>query len=123
MAASADVPPRVRQFASELAQPQPMRRGSVSERAIRCGKANCACADDPKARHGPYPSLTQAVGARQQIAAGRRFRAQIDDYWEACEEWADTQLQLSPAAPSGDAKKRGSQRSSKATSSGRSKRS
>src|ERR1035441_4668110 len=46
MAASVDVPPRVRQFASELAQPQPMRRGSVSERAIRCGKANCACADD-----------------------------------------------------------------------------
>jgi hypothetical protein len=138
MAAAVDVPPRVRQFASELAQPQPMRRGSVSERAIRCGKANCACADDPKARHGPYPSLTQAVGgktrsrfltaeqavvARQQIAAGRQFRAQIDDYWEACEEWADTQLQLSPAAPSGDAKKRGSQRSSKATSSGKSKRS
>jgi len=115
-----------------------MRRGSVSERAIRCGKANCACADDPKARHGPYPSLTQAVGgktrsrfltaeqavvARQQIAAGRQFRAQIDDYWEACEEWADTQLQLSPAAPSGDAKKGGSKRSSKATSSGKSKRS
>src|SRR5450755_4466763 len=122
MAAPVDVPLRVRQFASELAQPQPMRRGSVSERAIRCGKANCACADDPKARHGPYPSLTQAVGgktrsrfltaeqavvARQQIAAGRRFRAQIDDYWEACEEWADTQLQLSPAAPSGETKKRG----------------
>jgi hypothetical protein len=34
MVASVDIPPRVRQFASELAQPQPMRRGSVSERAI-----------------------------------------------------------------------------------------
>ena len=113
-----------------------MRRGSVGERTIRCGKAGCACAGDPKARHGPYHSLTQAVGgkthsrfltaeqaaiARQQVAAGRQFRAQIDDCWEACEEWADSQL--SPAAPSGDAKKGGSRRSSKATSSGKSKRS
>jgi hypothetical protein len=47
------------------------------------------------------PSYGLRCRARQQIAAGRQFRAQIDDYWEACEEWADTQLQLSPAAPSG----------------------
>jgi hypothetical protein len=70
-----------------------------------------------------FLTAEQAVVARQQIAAGRQFRAQIDDYWEACEEWADTQLQLSPAAPSFGAKKGGSKRSSKATSSGKSKRS
>src|SRR6266849_6496543 len=129
MATSTDVPSRVRQIAGVLAQPRPMRRGSVSERMIRCGKPGCACAADPQARHGPYYSLTQAVSgktrsrfltgeqaaiAEQQVAAGRHFRAQIDDYWEACEEWANTQLQLSPAASSGEGPKRGSQRNSQA---------
>jgi|SRR6266446_3234136 len=138
MAASTDVPARVRQIASALAQPRPMRRGSVSDRTIRCGKPGCACAGDPKARHGPYHSLTQAVDgktrsrfltaeqatvAQQQVAAGRQFRAQIDDYWEACEEWADTQLPLSPTASSEEAKKKGSRRNSKARSSRKSKRS
>ena len=138
MATSLEVPPRVRQLATELAQPQPMRRGSVSPRTIKCGKAGCACADDPQARHGPYYSLTQAVEgktrsrfltaeqapmAQQQIAAGRKFREQVDHYWEACEEWADAQIQLSTAASSEEAKKRGSRRSSKATSSKKSKRS
>ena len=138
MAASSEIPPRVRQFATELAQPQPMRRGSVSERLIKCGKAGCACARDPKARHGPYQSLTQAVGgktrsrfltpeqtavAQQQVAAGRQFRQKVDHYWEACEEWADAQMELPPAASSGEAKKKGSKQKSKTISSRKSKRS
>lgn len=84
-----------------------MRRGSLSQRTIKCSKPTCACAQDPKARHGPYYSLTQAVGGktrsrfltsqeaelvRQQIAAGREFRGRVDALWEACEEWADSQL-------------------------------
>src|SRR5260370_31746649 len=128
MAASLEIPPRVRQLATELAQPQPMRRGSVAPRTIKCGKPGCACADDPQARHGPYHSLTQAVKgktrsrfltaeqaplAQQQIAAGRKFREQVDDYWKACEEWADAQIQLSTVGSSGEAKKRGSRRTSK----------
>src|ERR1017187_4856007 len=107
MAASPEVPPRVRQLVTELAQPQPMRRGSLSPRTIKCGKAGCACAHDPKARHGPYFSLTQAVEgktrsrflsaeraavAQQQIATGRQFREHVDTYWEVCEEWADAEL-------------------------------
>jgi len=102
------IPPCIRQLAAELADPQPMRRGSLSERTIKCSKPNCACAQDPKARHGPYYSLTQAVGGktrsrfltveqaevvRQQIDAGREFRGQVDAFWEACEQWADTQLE------------------------------
>ena len=82
------VPPRIRQLAAELADPKPMRRGSLSERTIKCSKPSCACAHDPKARHGPYYSLTQAVGGktrsrfltgeqadvvRQQIDAGRKL--------------------------------------------------
>src|SRR2546426_12466141 len=138
MAISPEVPNRVRQLADELAHPQPMRRGSLSERTIRCGKAGCACADNPKARHGPYHSLTQAVGgktrsrflsaehtavAQQQVAAGRQFRQKVDSYWEACEEWADAQLELPPAASSGEAKKKRSKQKSKTISSRKSKRS
>ena len=138
MAASSEVPPRVRQLVSELAQPQPMRRGSVSERSIRCGKAGCACHKDPKARHGPYVSLTQAIAgktrsrfltaeqaavAQQQIATGRKFRQQLDTYWEVCEEWADAQLELPPVAADGEAQKGGSKRTSKTKSSKKSNRS
>src|ERR1035441_5665064 len=135
---SPEVPSRVRQLADKLARAQPMRRGSLSDRTIRCGKAGCACADNPKARHGPYHSLTQAVGgktrsrflseeqaavARQQIAAGREFRGHVDAYWEACEQWADAQLEPAPTAPSEEAEKRGSKRNFKPTSSRKSKRS
>ena len=138
MTAFSEIPPRVRQLVTELAQPQPMRRGSVSERTIKCGKAGCACAQDPKARHGPYYSLTQAVAgktrsqfltadqaavAQQQIAAGRKFREQVGSYWEVCEAWADSQLEHPPTASSGEVQKRGSKRRSKTTSSMKSKRS
>lgn len=30
----------------------PLMRGSLVERLRRCGKPNCACAQDPSARHG-----------------------------------------------------------------------
>ena len=138
MAITPEIPSRVRQLADELAQSQPMRRGSLSERTIRCGKAGCACADNPKARHGPYHSLTQAVGgktrsrfltteqagvAQQQIAAGREFREHVDAYWRACEEWADSQLESGSAASAKEAEKKGSRGSLKPTSSRKSKRS
>jgi len=133
MATSAppDVPPRVRQLASELADAKPMRRGSLSDRTIKCSKPGCACAQDPKARHGPYHSLTHAVAgktrsrfltaeqadlAQQQIDAGRKFRSHVDALWEACEQWADSQL-AGVSASSGEAKKGGSQRISKPKSS------
>lgn len=138
MTTTPEVPPRVRQLVTELAQPQPMRRGSVSERTIKCGKAGCACAADPKARHGPYYSLTQAVAGKtrsrfltteqasvvqRQIAAGRQFRERVDTYWEACEEWADAQIALPSAASSREAQKKGSRRRSKTISPRKSKRS
>jgi hypothetical protein len=31
---------------------QPLMRGSIVERLRRCGRPNCACARDAKARHG-----------------------------------------------------------------------
>jgi hypothetical protein len=112
-----------------------MRRGSLSERTIKCGKPGCACAQNPKARHGPYHSLTHAVEgktrsrfltdeqadlAQQQIDAGRQFRSRVDALWEACEQWADSQL-ADPSASSEEAKKGGSTRISKTKSRRRSK--
>jgi hypothetical protein len=125
-------PSPVRELAAVLSQPKPMRRGSVSERIMKCGKASCPCQQDPKARHGPYYSLTrpmagktqsrylspeQAELAREQIALGHKFRKQVEQYREACERWADAQLESSPEA----AEKGGSKPTSKTKSSRRSK--
>lgn len=130
-------PPGVHQLATELADIKPMRRGSLSERAIKCSKPSCACAQDPKARHGPYFSLTRAVGgktrsrfltpqqavlAKQQIEAGRSFRNRTDAYWDACEQWADSELAAISEAPSKEAKKKGSKLPSKTRSSKKLKR-
>jgi len=59
-----DLPPDVRSAAGVLARPQPMRRGSLGERFMKCGKAACACHADQDARHGPYFSLTRGVAYR-----------------------------------------------------------
>jgi hypothetical protein len=131
-----DAPPQVRQLASQLADAKPMRRGSLSERTIKCSKPGCACAQNPKARHGPYHSFThavdgktqsrfvtaeQAVLVQQQIDAGRQFRGHVDALWEACEDWADSQLAGASASSSGEAKKGGSKRISEKKSSRKSK--
>ena len=131
-----DTPPQVRQLASQVADAKPMRRGSLSERTIKCGKSGCACAQNPKARHGPYHSLTHAVGGKtqsrfvtaeqavvvqRQIDAGRQFRGHVDALWEACEQWADSQL-ADVSASSGEAKKGGSKRISKRISKTKSSR-
>jgi hypothetical protein len=132
-----EVPARVRDLATQLGQPRPMRRGSVSERYVKCSKPGCACADDPEARHGPYFSLTRGVGGRtqsrflsaaqaelvhRQVEAARHFRRQVEAFWQACEQWADAQLE-GPAATSEAAQKRGSRQRWKPKSSRRSKRS
>jgi len=132
------VPEEVGAVASQLAEPKPMRRGSVSERYVKCNKAGCACADHADARHGPYYSITrvvkgrtksrwldseQARQVREQVAAGRKFRELVDAYWQACERWADTQLENPEAASQAAAKKKASKRRSKSRRSTRSKRS
>lgn len=121
------VPTTVQGLAAALARPAPMRRGSVSERSMKCGRKECRCHQDPRARHGPYYSLTrmeggktrsrylsteQAALARQQIEAGQAFRDRIEAYWQACEQWADARLEDPGAARSEGAKKGASQRPS-----------
>src|SRR5258708_8942752 len=110
--AISDVPLPVRQLVTELADAKPMRRGSLSERTIKGRKPSCACAQDPKARHGPYSSLTHAVGGKtrsrfvtaeqadmvlQPIAAGRKLRGRARAFWEACSDAAVSPLSRVPA--------------------------
>src|SRR6266498_951122 len=132
------VPLPVRTLAAQVAAPTPMRRGSLSERYVKCSKPGCACAERPTARHGPYYSLTRTVGGRtqsrfvpaaqaarvrQQIAAGQQFRRHVDAFWDACEQWADAQLDAPEAAAQEAAKKGAAKKSSPRRSSPRSKRS
>jgi len=132
-----EVPGPVRALAAQFGAPRPMRRGSLTERYVKCSKPGCRCAEDPAARHGPYHSLTRGVGgqtqsrwltaeqvavARRQVEAGQQFRAQVEAYWAACEAWADAQLEAPAAAPAAG-QKRGSPRPSRRRRSARSRRS
>ena len=131
------VPTAVLEFGERLAEPKPMRRGSVSERLMKCGRKECRCQHDLQARHGPYYSLTRAEGgktksryltaeqaalAREQVEVGQQFRRRLEAYWQACERWADAQLDA-PEAVSHEAKKGASKSRSKRRSSPKSKRS
>lgn len=121
------VPPDVLETAQQLLEPRPMRRGSVSERYIKCGKPGCSCGEDPQARHGPYSSLTRAVAGKtssrylspdqaekagEQGQAAHEFRQRLEAYWQACERWADRELEAEPRAEALE-KKGSKKRSSK----------
>ena len=128
MSDQTDVPVAVHEALAALLQPRPMRRGSLSERYMKCNKTGCPCSQDPKARHGPYFSLTRGVGgstssrlvsgdqakvARLQVDAAQQFRKGIERYWQACETWADAQLKATEAASQeADLKKGASRKSS-----------
>jgi hypothetical protein len=122
----------------QLGDPIPMRRGSLTERRVKCSRPGCPCKDHPEARHGPYFSLTRSVEGstqtrliaagqvatvRRQIEAGRQFRDATELYWAACERLADAELEqlAEPAASAGE--KGGSVRRSRRKLRGRSKRS
>jgi hypothetical protein len=124
------VPARIAQLVAAFSQPEPIRRGSLYERRMKCGQATCACQDDPQAAHGPYFTLTQKVEGktrsryippeqvplvRQQIESGRLFRERGEAYWEACEGWADEQLEA-VLASSRETEKKGFKRTSKTKS-------
>jgi len=130
-------PAHLRQIAAELAEAKPMRRGSESERMVKCNKPNCPCGKAPAARHGPYFSLTRAVAgkthsrfltqeqanvARRQIQAGQEFRVALEKYWEGCEAWADSQSEASPTGSAEEAEKGGFKPTSNTKSSRKSRR-
>lgn len=63
---------------------EPLMRGSLVERLRRCGKPNCACARDPRKRHGgkflsvQLDGRTHALHVRPEDEA--RVRAAIGAY-------------------------------------------
>ena len=122
------VPADVLNVANPLADPKPMRRGSLTERYVKCNKAGCACGDSEDDRHGPYYSVSRVVKGRtqsrwldagradtvrRQIEDGQQFRKNVEAYWQACERWADAELETPDAASRGAAEKKGSKRQSK----------
>lgn len=46
---------------------EPLMRGSLVERLRRCGRANCACADDLGRRHGGKFFTVQLEGKTQSL--------------------------------------------------------
>ena len=46
---------------------RPLMRGSLVERLRRCGRANCACAADPRRRHGGKFLTVQLDGRTQAL--------------------------------------------------------
>lgn len=68
---------------------QPLMRGSIVERWRRCGRSNCACAKDPKARHGGKVIAVHLEGRAQVLPLRAedeaRVRQAVDAYgrlWE-----------------------------------------
>ena len=116
------VPAEVLNFAQQLSNPKPMRRGSVTERYVKCNKEGCLCGEREDNRHGPYYSVSrvvkgrttsrwldarQADTVRRQVEDGQQFRKNIEAYWQACERWADAELETPEAAARGAAEKKG----------------
>lgn len=112
----------------QLADPVPMRRGSLTERTVKCSRPGCPCKDRAEARHGPYFSLTRSVAGttqtrliteaqvdtvRRQIEAGRQFRDATELYWGACERLADAEIERVGDPAADRREKRGSVRRSR----------
>jgi hypothetical protein len=129
-----DLPPAVRETLTAMCEAQPMRRGSLSERWVKCSRPGCPCSEKSNARHGPYFSLTRMIAGRtrsrlltaeqaeivrRQIDAAHRFRKRLEACWQACERWADAQIDAVAPAPKGE--EGGSRRRSKRSSRKRSR--
>jgi hypothetical protein len=118
----------------QLVQVGELRLGSLIHRYRRCGKPNCVCAEPGHRGHGCWVITKRVSGknvmstvpdeedlpeVRRQLEEGRRFWKLAEEFAEASDELSRRRLKETGAdAP---AKKRGSKRSSRPRSSGRSK--
>jgi hypothetical protein len=55
---------RIADIKKEIAKMDLVCSGTLIERTKTCGKPNCRCATDPKARHGPYYEWTRSEEGR-----------------------------------------------------------
>lgn len=62
-----------RELKEALAQLGYFCKGTVLSRTLKCGRATCPCAKDPKSRHGPYFEWTYKVAGK---TAHHRLSAQ-----------------------------------------------
>jgi len=51
---------------NRLMKPQAMQVGSVVKQYMFCGKASCACHQDPQKKHGPYYYLSYKMGGKSR---------------------------------------------------------
>jgi hypothetical protein len=77
----------------------PLMRGSIVERTRRCGKPSCACARDPKARHGGLYLSVHLDGATRAVplrsADVERVREAVGRYerlWDTLSELTRCEL-------------------------------
>ena len=75
-------------IAAELAQIGFALPGTLTERPMRCGHANCRCHADPPQLHGPYHQWTRKVAGKTVT----RFLS--DDQLADYSDWFDNQRRL-----------------------------
>lgn len=74
-----------RELKEALAQISYFCKGTILRRTLKCGRATCPCATDPKSRHGPYFDWTYKVAGK---TANHRLSAQeAKGYMEAAAEY------------------------------------
>jgi hypothetical protein len=56
---------------------EPLMRGSLVERVRRCGRPNCACAQDPRRRHGGKFLTVQLGGRTHALHVRSEDEAQV----------------------------------------------
>ena len=61
---SANLSRRIESIRQQIAAMGLVAQGTVSKRTKVCGRANCRCAQDPDARHGPYYEWTRREKGR-----------------------------------------------------------
>ena len=62
---------------------RPLMRGSIVERLRRCGRPNCACARDPRARHGGKVLAVHLEGRPQVVPLQAEDEARVRQAVEA----------------------------------------
>jgi hypothetical protein len=76
---------RFRELKREFQQLEYFCTGTVLKRMMKCGKAGCACRDDPTKRHGPYFEWTykakgKTVNVKLTPEAAPMYRAASQQY-------------------------------------------
>jgi Family of unknown function (DUF6788) len=76
---------RFRELKREFQQLEYFCKGTVLKRMMKCGKAGCACRDDPTKRHGPYFEWTykakgKTVNVKLTPEATPMYRAASQQY-------------------------------------------